>query len=142
MKRFHVNLAVSDLGRSRQFYSSLFGAEPSVLKEDYAKWMLDDPALNFSITASASKKGVQHLGLQLDHVGDLDSIRERLQHSGEATSEQPETECCYARSSKSWAKDPDNLSWESFVTHEQISRFGSGGVAAEAEAVPARRCCA
>jgi catechol 2,3-dioxygenase-like lactoylglutathione lyase family enzyme len=142
MKRFHVNLAVEDLDQSQHFYSRLFGQEPSVLKDDYAKWMLDDPGLNFSITASASKRGIQHLGLQLDSVADLAAIRDRLQRSGEATIEQPETECCYARSSKSWAKDPDDVSWETFVTHEQLSRFGSGAVAVDDGNPAARRCCA
>lgn len=142
MKRFHVNLAVSDLDRSRQFYSRLFDQEPSVLKDDYAKWMLEDPRLNFSITSSASKRGVQHLGLQLDSSDELAAIGNRLQQSGESTVDQPQTECCYARSSKTWTKDPDDVSWETFVTHEQIAQFGSETPAMGSEQTGAKRCCA
>ncbi|MEQ9563904.1 MAG: ArsI/CadI family heavy metal resistance metalloenzyme [Woeseiaceae bacterium] len=142
MKRFHVNLAVSDLDRSRQFYSRLFDQEPSVLKDDYAKWMLEDPRLNFSITRSAGKRGVQHLGFQFDTGDELTAIADRLQQSGESTVDQPQTECCYARSSKTWTRDPDDVAWETFVTHEQIAQFGSAVPSVGGEQPGARRCCA
>lgn len=141
MKRFHVNVSVADLGRSQQFYTRLFGAEPVVAKDDYAKWMLEDPRLNFSITRSASKRGIQHVGLQTDTDTELGEIRERLSTSGEATFEQPETECCYARSTKTWVRDPDGVAWETFITREQIAQFGTGRAFDAPENI-ARRCCA
>jgi predicted lactoylglutathione lyase len=142
MKRFHVNLAVSDLDSSRQFYTRLFDQEPSVLKDDYAKWMLEDPRLNFSITSSAAKRGIQHLGLQFDTSGELAAFSDRLKQSGESTVDQPQTECCYASSSKTWARDPDDVSWETFVTHEQIAQFGSDVSANSSEPAVVRRGCA
>ena len=134
MKRFHVSLGVRDLARSVEFYTTLFGEEPSVRKDDYAKWMLEDPRLNFSITAGRSSHGIQHVGLQADTLDELGEIQARLRAAEEATFEQPETECCYARSTKTWAEDPDRVAWETFVTHEAIEHFGG-----EPEA---QRCCA
>lgn len=144
MKRFHVNVAVADLDRSRRFYSSLFAAEPTVSKVDYAKWMLEDPRLNFSITLSADKRGIQHVGLQAETLQELGEIQQRLTRSGDTTFNQAETECCYARSSKTWVRDPDNVAWETFVTHDQISHFGSAAAtsAAAADATGGKRCCA
>jgi predicted lactoylglutathione lyase len=142
VKRFHVNIAVKNLDQSRNFYSRLFDKEPSVTKVDYAKWMLDDPRLNFSITASAEKRGIRHLGLQTDSIEEVAEIQHRLERGGEAIVEQPQTECCYARSSKTWAQDPDDVSWEVFVTHEQIERFGSVSISAEEGQTAGKRCCA
>lgn len=141
MKRFHVNVSVADLARSRQFYTGLFGAEPSVSRDDYAKWMLDDPRLNFSITQSSGRRGIQHVGLQADTVEELSEIRERLSTAGEKTLEQPDTECCYARSTKTWVRDPDDVAWETFVTHEQIANFGCGTAEADLQTA-GKRCCA
>jgi catechol 2,3-dioxygenase-like lactoylglutathione lyase family enzyme len=143
MKRFHVNVAVADFDRSRQFYTGLFATAPAVLKKDYAKWMLDDPRLNFSITRSDSKRGIQHLGLQADSMDELGEIQQRLAAAGQSVYDQPQTECCYARSSKTWTSDPDGVPWENFVTHEQIAEFGTGTEAAASVALAeSKRCCA
>jgi predicted lactoylglutathione lyase len=150
MKRFHVNVAVADLALSRRFYSMLFAAEPAVAKDDYAKWMLDDPRLNFSITQSREKKGIQHVGLQTDSLQELGEIQDRLRQADAATFDQPLTECCYARSSKTWLRDPDDVAWETFFTHGQITHYGAelsetaGEAARSSEATGAstKRCCA
>jgi predicted lactoylglutathione lyase len=141
MKRFHVNLSVADLALSRQFYTGLFGTEPAVSNDDYAKWMLEDPRLNFSITQSNSRRGIQHVGLQADTVEELAEIQQRLSQAGESTVDQPDTECCYARSTKTWVRDPDDVAWETFVTHEQIANFGCGTTEATAKTA-GKRCCA
>jgi catechol 2,3-dioxygenase-like lactoylglutathione lyase family enzyme len=141
MKRFHVNVSVADLARSRQFYTGLFGEVPVVSKDDYAKWMLEDPRLNFSITQSDRKRGIQHVGLQADTMEELADIQQRLSNAGVATVDQPDTECCYARSSKTWAHDPDDVAWETFVTHEQLANFGCG-TPSDAPKQAERRCCA
>ena len=137
MKRFHVNLAVADLQRSIDFYNTLFDSVPTVRKDDYAKWMLEDPRINFSITLSSSAQGVNHIGLQADEMPELEQIQERLRSAGELTFDQPEAECCYAKSSKTWINDPDNIAWETFVTHGEITHYGSDGV----QAVGQARCC-
>jgi len=104
MKRFHVNVSVADLSQSIEFYNTLFGQEPSVSKSDYAKWMLDDPRVNFAISQSSRSRGVNHIGLQADTVDELGEIQERLRHAGKQTFDQPDAECCYARSTKTWAR--------------------------------------
>ncbi len=141
MKRFHVNVAVADLGQSIDFYNTLFGQEPSVQKEDYAKWMLDDPRVNFSISQSARSSGINHVGLQADTMQELGEIQARLRAAGEQTFEQPEAECCYARSSKTWVRDPDAVRWETFVTHGQITHYGMDDAPGD-EPTGATRCCA
>ena len=125
MKRFHVSLAVANLNKSIDFYNTLFGETPTVQKEDYAKWMLDDPRVNFAISSSSRASGVNHIGLQADSMPELAEIQERLYQAGEQTLEQPAAECCYASSSKTWVQDPDQVSWETFVTHAEITNYGS-----------------
>jgi hypothetical protein len=122
MKRFHVNLNVADLRKSVDFYNTLFATEPTVLKSDYAKWMLDDPRINFAISQSDRSSEIQ----------------ERLRAANQQTFDQPEAECCYAKSSKTWVRDPDQLAWETFVTHGQITHYGAD-VAPESKE---SRCCA
>jgi len=141
MKRFHVNVSVADLGASTRFYNTLFGVEPIVLKADYAKWMLEDPRINFSITESKKARGVNHIGLQADTMEELEVIQARLEVADEATFNQPEAECCYASSSKTWARDPDDVAWETFVTHGQITHYGNDRVPAD-EVTSDDRCCA
>jgi len=143
MKRFHVNVAVADLAQSIDFYQTLFGEQPAVRKDDYAKWMLENPRVNFSISLSSRSRGVNHIGLQVDTMSELGEIQERLHRAGESTFEQPDAECCYARSSKTWVRDPDDVAWETFVTHGDITRYGDDRVP-EAEAVSdtKSRCCA
>jgi catechol 2,3-dioxygenase-like lactoylglutathione lyase family enzyme len=125
MKRFHVNLAANDLQRSVNFYTTLFGTAPTVQKDDYAKWMLDDPQLNFSLSESKRNSGINHVGIQMDSIGDLALIQERLQTARQETIEQDDAECCYARSSKTWVRDPDDVAWEAFVTHGAITHYGA-----------------
>ena len=149
MKRFHVNVAVDDLARSIEFYNTLFNTQPTVEKSDYARWMLEDPRINFSITHSRERRGINHVGLQVESTEAVAEIQARLDLAEEKTFQQPDTECCYARSSKTWATDPDNVRWETFVTHGELTHYGSGlgpgdraiGATATSEN-PESRCCA
>ncbi len=142
MKRFHVNVAVADLDRSAQFYATLFGVQPTVLKDDYAKWMLDDPRINFSINTSAVQRGVNHIGLQADTMDELAAIQSRLRSAGQETFEQPDAQCCYANSSKTWVRDPDDVAWETFVTHGDITRYGDDRIPENVlQATEAAACC-
>ncbi len=138
MKRFHVNINVADLQKSVDFYNTLFAAESTVLKSDYAKWMLDDPQINFAISQSDRSSGINHIGLQADTAAELGEIQDRLRAADQHTFDQPEAECCYAKSTKTWVRDPDQVAWETFVTHGQITHYGSD-VAPQSEE---SRCCA
>lgn len=143
MKRFHINLSVTDLARSIDFYRTLFAEEPTVVKEDYAKWMLEDPRVNFSLSKSSGARGINHVGLQADTMSELSQIQERLHAAGESTFEQPEAECCYARSSKTWVRDPDSVSWETFVTHDNLTHYGNDIAPEQGEEMQQEsRCCA
>jgi len=143
MKRFHVNVTVADLAKSIDFYETLFGESPSVTKDDYAKWMLEDPRVNFSISESTRSQGVNHIGLQADTMEELGSIQERLHSAGKQTFEQPDAECCYAHSSKTWVRDPDDVAWETFVTHNDITHYGNDRVPGQDSVVTTQsRCCA
>ena len=124
MKRFHVNVAVADLQKSTQFYSTLFGTAPAVAKGDYAKWMLEDPRINFSISQSGRNRGINHVGLQADSTDELAEIQARLAAAGEDTFDQADAECCYAKSTKTWVRDPDDVAWETFVTFGEITHYG------------------
>lgn len=131
MKRLHVHVAVDDLARSIGFYSTLFGAEPMVRQPDYAKWMLDDPRVNFAISDRARAPGLDHLGIQVESREELDELAARLKAAGETTRDQEATTCCYAQSDKAWVNDPSGLRWETFFT------FGAAVVYGEDEpAVP------
>lgn len=125
MKRFHVSVGVADVERSVEFYRQLFGVEPNVRKNDYAKWLLDDPRINFSVNLSATQRGVDHVGLQADSVEEFQSLQGRVRSAGAETVEQPDVECCYAHSSKTWVRDPDGLNWETFITHGPGKSFES-----------------
>jgi catechol 2,3-dioxygenase-like lactoylglutathione lyase family enzyme len=114
MKRFHVHVAVPDLAQSIRFYSTLFGAEPSVVKDDYAKWMLEDPRVNFAISRRGSAAGINHLGFQVESDAELGEIQGRLQAAGTGGVEEKDVSCCYARSNKYWTTDPAGIAWESF----------------------------
>ena len=116
MKRFHVHVAVHDLEQSVRFYSALFAAEPTVKKVDYAKWQLDDPRLNFAISAQEQRAGLDHLGIQAEDSAELEQLRVRLAQADVSTSEQKGVSCCYARSDKYWTIDPQGIAWESFHT--------------------------
>lgn len=142
MKRFHVSVAVADLDRSTQFYSTLFGVEPTVLKSDYAKWMLEDPRINFSISTGNRKHGISHIGLQADTMDELGEIQTRLRDASEKTFDQEHAQCCYASSSKTWVRDPDDVAWETFVTHGDITTYGDDRVPEEVYKVQdSAGCC-
>jgi lactoylglutathione lyase len=138
MKRFHVHVAVEDLAASIRFYSTLFGAGPAVVKDDYAKWMLDDPRVNFAISSRGGKVGVNHLGLQTDSDAELELLNGRLQQAELATQAEKEIACCYARSNKYWVTDPAGIAWETFHTLGSVPTFDEQPTAAPAAAA----CCA
>jgi len=140
MKRFHVHVHVDNLADSVRFYSALFGAAPEVSKPDYAKWMLDDPRLNFAISTGAGR-GVSHLGLQTDGVDELEAIAGRARAAGIEGEAEPEAECCYAKSSKHWFTDPQGLVWETFETHGRSESIGGCRVGSEAAARNVAGCC-
>jgi hypothetical protein len=124
MKRFHVHMAVKDLAESVRFYSALFAAEPSVLKEDYAKWMLDDPRVNFAISNRGHAEGVNHLGFQVDSADEFISLKSQLQSADAALVEQSAEACCYAKSDKYWVTDPGGIAWETFHTLGTVPVYG------------------
>jgi catechol 2,3-dioxygenase-like lactoylglutathione lyase family enzyme len=125
MKRVHVHVGVADLERSIRFYSTLFGAQPSVTKRDYAKWMLDDPRVNFAISAGRHPaKGIAHLGIQAEDPSELAQVYGRLEAADRPVLEEGRTTCCYARSEKSWIADPDGVVWEAFFTDGEATIYG------------------
>ena len=124
MKRFHVHVAVADLESSIRFYSSLFGAQPAVTKDDYAKWMLDDPRVNFAISKRGDSPGVNHLGIQVESDEELLEMRRRLSQADRPVVGQTNAACCYAASNKHWVQDPQGLAWETFHTLSSIPVFG------------------
>jgi catechol 2,3-dioxygenase-like lactoylglutathione lyase family enzyme len=135
MKRLHIHVAVDNLETSIGFYSALFGSEPTKRKPDYAKWMLDDPRINFAISARGVKSGLDHLGIQVENPDELAAIREQIARAGLAVSDAGETTCCYARSDKSWVQDPSGIAWEAYHTMADAELFHQGQPAASA-------CCA
>ncbi len=124
MKRLHVHTKDSDLDESISFYTTLFGAAPDVLKPDYAKWMLDDPRVNFAISPAAADTGVHHLGIQVDDDAELAEITGRLEAAGRAFAKQQDAACCYVRSNKTWVNDPQGVAWETFHTTGEITVYG------------------
>jgi catechol 2,3-dioxygenase-like lactoylglutathione lyase family enzyme len=142
MKRLHVHVAVDDLQRAIGFYSALFAARPSVTKPDYAKWMLDDPRVNFAISSRGRQPGLDHLGIQAEDKGELNEIYGRLHRAGGAVIEQGQTNCCYAKSEKSWIDDPAGISWETFLTTGESTDYGDGSGEREARVAHAKACCA
>ena len=127
MKRLHVHVAVADLASSIRFYATLFGTEPTVLKDDYAKWMLDDPRVNFAISTRGKRPGLDHLGIQAESREELGEIAARLKAAEVATQDQVATRCCYAESSKTWSADPQGIAWESFYTFGASTEYGEAG---------------
>ncbi|MBA4141956.1 MAG: VOC family protein [Nitrosospira sp.] len=125
MKRMHVHVAVGNLADSIQFYSTLFGAEPSITKPDYAKWMLDDPRMNFAVSQRGQKPGLNHLGVQVESSDELAEMHARLEALQAGYTVEEGATCCYARSDKYWATDPQGIAWETFHTLDNIPVFGS-----------------
>ena len=142
MKRMHVHVAVDDLQHSIGFYSALFAAQPSVTKADYAKWMLDDPRVNFAISTRGRQPGLDHLGIQAENGEELKEIYARLHEVGGDVIEQGQTSCCYAKSEKSWINDPAGISWETFLTTGESIDYGDGSGEREARVAHAKACCA
>lgn len=123
MARMHIHISVDNLEESITFYSSLFGKRPSKVKPDYAKWMLDDPKVNFAISARGAQTGVDHLGIQAENESEMASLRERLKQADLKTFNDGQTACCYAKSDKSWVKDPSGIAWETYYSMEEIDYF-------------------
>jgi len=142
MKRLHVHLAVKDLDASVRFYSQLFASTPTVRKPDYAKWMLEDPRMNFAISQRDSRSGVQHLGIQVEDHEELTEVYERLRPAERPVIEEGETTCCYARSEKSWIDDPQGVQWETFLTTGESTVYGSDRIQPKAQSQSATSCCA
>jgi catechol 2,3-dioxygenase-like lactoylglutathione lyase family enzyme len=141
MKRLHVHVAVDDLRHSIGFYSALFAAQPSVVKMDYAKWMLEDPRVNFAISTRGRKPGLDHLGIQVEDKTELDEVYARLRGAGGTIIEQGETACCYAKSEKSWIDDPAGIAWETFHTTGENTDYGDGTGERDARVAHAKACC-
>ena len=131
MKRFHVHVSVKDINESIGFYSKLFGAEPSVTKPDYAKWMLEDPRINFAISQRGHAAGVNHLGFQVDSTEELKAVREQVAKADIAAVEEKGAACCYARSDKHWIEDPQGIAWETFHTLGSVPVYGEDAAPAE-----------
>ena len=139
MKRFHVHAHVADLRASIAFYSKMFAAEPTRVEGDYAKWMLDDPRINFAISTRGGKPGVDHLGFQVDSAEELAEMKARAQAADLTLLDEGETSCCYARSEKHWVTDPQGIAWEHFHTLGNIPVFSE---AKASDAAEASACCA
>jgi glyoxalase/bleomycin resistance protein/dioxygenase superfamily protein len=144
MKRFHVHVSVEDIPASIRFYSTLFSAEPTVVKGDYAKWMLEDPRVNFAISKRGSEPGIRHLGIQVEHRDELHEVYERLTKAERPVLEEGKTTCCYAKGEKSWIADPQGVQWETFLTTGESTVYGSDKpVAATPRSQSSRKssCC-
>ncbi|WP_109479399.1 ArsI/CadI family heavy metal resistance metalloenzyme [Paraburkholderia sp. C35] len=124
MKRFHIHVAVTDLAASGRFYSALFASQPTVVKDDYAKWMLEDPRLNFAISQRGATPGLDHLGVQVENEAELAEMHDRLEGAALPVDTQIGTACCYAKSNKYWTVDPQGIAWESYHTLNDIPVFG------------------
>ena len=136
MKRFHVHVSVEKLDDSVRFYSTLFGAQPSVLRPDYAKWMLDDPRVNFAISQRERKSGINHLGFQVESSEELTQMRRQLDAADTDILDQPRAACCYALSDKHWVTDPSGIAWETSRSLGEVPIYGDDARATEGSA-----CC-
>ena len=144
MRRFHVHLGVDDLAASVGFYSRLFGVPPSVEKPDYAKWMLDDPRVNFAISHRSSRTGLNHLGLQAESADELAAIRSQFAAADpDDVVDEPDVDCCYAHGNKHWTRDPQGIAWEAFHTLDSVPMFGGNEERDERNAcgTTATPCC-
>jgi predicted enzyme related to lactoylglutathione lyase len=141
MKRIHVHVGVEDLTNAIRFYSALFATQPSVVKPDYAKWMLDDPRVNFAISTRGKRPGLDHLGIQVESKDELGDVYARLRRAGGAVVAQGQTTCCYAKSEKSWIDDPAGISWETFFTTGESTEYGDGTGERGAGIAHEKVCC-
>lgn len=145
MKRLHVHVSVEDLDQSIRFYSTLFAAEPTVTKPNYAKWMLDDPRVNFAISEGQhTSKGIEHLGIQVESRDELAEVYDRLQAADRPILEEGATTCCYAKSEKSWIADPQGVVWETFYTTGDATHYGASPELEKlvSDKAAASNCCA
>jgi catechol 2,3-dioxygenase-like lactoylglutathione lyase family enzyme len=151
MKRLHVHVSVDDLAESIRFYSTLFAAQPSVTRPDYAKWMLEDPRVNFAISTRSDETGLDHFGIQVETADELKEVYSRLKQADRPVLEEGATTCCYAQSEKSWIIDPQGLSWETFLTSGESTVYGDsvdlGPIRTRVDAcctpeTPQNACCA
>jgi catechol 2,3-dioxygenase-like lactoylglutathione lyase family enzyme len=142
MKRLHVHVAVDDLAANIRFYSTVFGAPPTVVKDDYAKWMVEDPCVNFAISARGMTPGIDHLGIQVESDAALGELRKRVGDAEIAARDQPDAACCYASSNKYWTTDPQGIAWETFHTLAAIPVFGQDGKLDADDAAKNSPCCA
>jgi hypothetical protein len=142
MKRMHVHVGVENLEQSIGFYSALFATQPAVVKSDYAKWMLDDPRVNFAISTRGKQPGLDHLGIQVENQAELHEVYARLRWAGGTVVEQGHTACCYAQSEKSWIDDPSGIAWETFHTTGESTVYGDGSGEREARIAHEKSCCA
>jgi catechol-2,3-dioxygenase len=141
MKSLHIHVSVEDLDASVRFYSQLFAADPIVRKSDYAKWMLEDPRVNFAISQRGGRPGVQHLGIQVENRAELAEVYERLRRAERPVIEEGETTCCYAHSEKSWIDDPQGIQWETFLTRGESTVYGTDEIPRKAEKEARTGCC-
>ena len=137
MKRLHVHVSVDNLNNSIKFYSGMFGTEPTVVKPDYAKWMLEDPRINFAISHRGAEAGLNHLGIQVESAGELGDMQARLTSLQPDVEKEEDVACCYAKSDKYWVTDPSGIAWETFHTLDSIPVFGEPDKTEPAEAA----CC-
>lgn len=140
MKRLHVHVAVHDLQQSIRFYSALFAAEPSIRKDDYAKWQLEDPRVNFAISTRAARAGLDHLGIQAENEAELEDLGTRLAQADVSVTAQKGASCCYAKSDKYWTLDPQGIAWESFHTLDSAPVYGEAARPAARDG-KAAACC-
>lgn len=140
MKRMHVHVSVGDIDNAIAFYSTLFATKPSVVKPDYAKWMLDDPRVNFAVSTRGRQPGLNHLGIHVESHEELQEVYSRLHQAGGAVFVEGQTTCCYAKSEKSWIEDPAGISWETFFTTGESSYYGDGSERGPRVA-QAKACC-
>jgi hypothetical protein len=144
MKRLHIHVSVEDLAQSIRFYSTLFAAQPTVVKDDYAKWMIDDPRVNFAISTGCRPghaAGFSHLGIQAEDESELAEVYERLSRAERPIVEQHSTTCCYAKSDKQWIADPQGLPWETFFTHGEATVYGERDSLAKLKEATERAVC-
>lgn len=139
MKRLHVHVSVADVADSIRFYSTLFGTAPVVTKSDYAKWMLEDPRVNFAISKRGGDTGIRHLGIQVEDRVELADVYSRLKRAERPVLEEGATTCCYAQSEKSWIEDPQGVRWETFLTTGESTTYGSDPIVEQRRATT---CCA
>ena len=137
MQRIHISLTVADLDQSINFYTTLLGHAPTTQKPDYAKWMLDDPRVNLSLSTHGTDYGFDHLGLQVEDAAEFETVSDRATRAADDVFEQPDVTCCYARSSKAWVRDPDGVAWESFLSHSQTTGYSDSDIERAGGAVPA-----